>query len=213
MPGRVVRLGVHLDWLEVSVSVEDGAGCTSCAAVPADMHLGTEGPLCDRCFDDRVVASTGLPRLPDAPAPVAIADADGTPQTMVYRLSRGPAGISVRLVEADPPPDGGYEFEEFGDHDADPSMLLDLVTVRADTEMARRYLTRTKSGQLQIGHDEDGGADEVVGRIETVEPFGPLTVVVDGRAVTWDELGQALSPYEGWQFVLRITDRFGDPRH
>jgi hypothetical protein len=28
-----------------------------------------------------------------------------------------------------------------------------------------------------------------------------------------DELGEAFSSYEGWQFVLRITDRFGDPRH
>lgn len=63
--------------------------------------------------------------------PVAILDAEGKPHTMVYRLSRGPAGIAARLVEQDPPPDGGYEFEEFGDHDAEPSMPLDLVTVRA----------------------------------------------------------------------------------
>jgi hypothetical protein len=195
------------------VSVADSAGCTSCGGVPADMHLNTEGPLCDRCFDDRIVASTGLPRLPDAPPSVAIADADGTPHTMIYRLSRGPAGISVRLVEHDPPPDGGYEFEEFGDHDADPRMLLGLVTVRADSEMARRYLTRTESGQWKISHDDDRGADEVIGRIDTVEPFGALTLVVDGRVVTWDELGKALSPYEGWQFALRITDPFGDPRH
>jgi hypothetical protein len=65
----------------------------------------------------------------------------------------------------------------------------------------------------EIRHDEGRGGDEVVGRIEMVEPFGPLTLVVDGRAVTWEELGKALSPYEGCQFVLRITDRFGDPRH
>jgi hypothetical protein len=181
--------------------------------MPADMHLGTEGPLCDRCFDDRIVQGTGWPRLPDAPAPVAVADADGALHTMIYRLSRGPAGISARLIERDPPPDGGYEFEEFGDHDADPNILLDLVTVRADTEMARRYLTRTETGPWEIRHDDDAGADEVVGRIETVEPFGPLTLVVDGRAVAWDDLGKALSAYEGWQFVLRIADRFGDPRH
>jgi hypothetical protein len=152
------------------VGAGDSAGCTLCGRVPADMHLGTEGPLCDRCFDDRIVASTGLPRLPDAPDPVAIADADGTPHTMIYRLSRGPVGISARLVEQDPLPDGGYEFEEFGDHDADPSMLLDLVTVRADTEMARRYLSRTESDRWEIRHDEGRGADEVVGRIEMVEP-------------------------------------------
>lgn len=60
-----------------------------------------------------------------------------------------------------------------------------------------------------IRHDEDRLADEVVGRIG---PLGPLTLVVDGHAVSWDESGEALSPYEGWQFVLRITDRFGDPR-
>jgi hypothetical protein len=176
------------------------------------MHLGTEGPLCDRCFDDRIVAGTGLPRLPDAPTPVAITDADGTAHVMTYRLSPGPTGISARLVEQDPPPGGGYEFEEFGDHDADPKMLLDLVTVRADTEMTRRSLTRNISGQWEICHDEGSPATEVVGRIETVPPFGPLTLVVDGHAVSWDELGQALSAYEGWQFVLRITDPSGDPR-
>jgi hypothetical protein len=176
------------------------------------MHLGSEGPLCDRCFDDRIAAGTGLPRLPNAPSPVTIADADGSSHTMIYRLSRGPAGISARLVEVNPPPGGGYEFEEFGDNDADPEMLLDMVTARAGTEMARRSLTRASSGHWEICHDEGSFAAEVVGRIETVPPFGPLTLVVDGHAVSWDELSQALSPYEGWQFVLRITDRFGDPR-
>jgi hypothetical protein len=176
------------------------------------MHLNSEGPFCDRCFDDRIAAHTGFPHLPDAPPPVEILDADGNPHTMVYRLSRGPGGISVRLVEQNPPPDGGYEFEEFGDHDADPTMLLDLVTVHADTEMAGRYLTRSDTGEWQITHDEGSFASEVVGRIEQVEPFGPLTLVIDGRAVTWDELGRALSAYEGWQFVLHIADRFGDPR-
>jgi hypothetical protein len=57
-------------------------------------------PFCDRCFDDRIAASTGPPRraCPTRHPRVAILDAD-------------------------------------------PSMVLDLVTVRADTEMARHYLT------------------------------------------------------------------------
>jgi hypothetical protein len=194
------------------MSVAGSAGCVSCGGMPADMHLGTEGPLCDRCFDDRISAGTGLPRLPDVPPPVAITGADGSSRTMIYRLSRGPAGISARMAEQDPPPDGGYESEEFGDHDADPTMLLDLVTARARTEMARRSLTRNGSGRWEICHEEGRLADEVVGRIETVPPFGALRLVVDGHAVSWGELGQALSPYEGWQFALRITDRFGDPR-
>lgn len=194
------------------MSVADSASCVSCGKQPTNMHLGSEGPLCDRCSDDRVAASTGFPRLPGAPPPAEIADADGTSRTMIYRLFRGPAGISARLAEQDPPPDGGYEFEEFGDHDADPKILLDLVTARGRSEMIRRNLTRNGSGGWEICGGEENFADEVVGRIEAVLPFGPLTLAVDGRAVSWDELGQALSPYEGWQFVLRIADPSGDPR-
>jgi hypothetical protein len=86
-------------------------------------------------------------------------------------------------------------------------MLPDLVTVRADTEMARRRLPLTDSGGWEICHDEGRLADEVVGRIETVSPFGPMTLVVDGHAISWDELGQAFSPYEGWQFVAYVDGR------
>ena len=84
--------------------------------------------------------------------------------------------------------------------------------MRADTEMARRILTRTGPGQWEICHDEGSLADEVAGRIEMVSPSGPPTLVVDGHAVTWDELGQPLSPYEGRQFVPRIADPSDDPR-
>lgn len=59
-----------------------GSGCVSCGRPSADMHLDDVGPLCDRCFDDRVSASTGVPRLLDPPEPVVLADADGVAHTL-----------------------------------------------------------------------------------------------------------------------------------
>ncbi len=40
----------------------------------------------------------------------------------------------------------------------------------------------------------------------------PFNVVIDGRVLTWEELGQALEPYEGWNFRLVIEDRVEEAR-
>lgn len=96
---------------------------------------------------------------------------------MIYRLSPGPTGVSARLVEQDPSANGGDEFEELGSRDANPRMLLDLITVRAGTEMARRSLTRTGSGRWELRHDEGRRADEAVGRIEAVGHYGWIATV------------------------------------
>jgi hypothetical protein len=41
---------------------------------------------------------------------------------------------------------------------------------------------------------------------------GPYEVIVDGRTLTWDELGRALEAFEGWRFRLVIEDRCVDLR-
>jgi hypothetical protein len=32
-------------------------------------------------------------------------------------------------------------------------------------------------------------------------------VIIDGRDITWDELGRMMMTYEGWQFKLEIRDQ------
>ena len=32
-------------------------------------------------------------------------------------------------------------------------------------------------------------------------------VVIDGREISWDELGRMLATFEGWQFKLEFRDR------
>ena len=39
-----------------------------------------------------------------------------------------------------------------------------------------------------------------------------ITEVVDGRTMSWEALGLALEPYEGWGFRLVIEDRVRDVR-
>jgi hypothetical protein len=35
----------------------------------------------------------------------------------------------------------------------------------------------------------------------------PTTWVIDGRKLSWEEFGEALGSYEGWNFRLVIEDR------
>jgi hypothetical protein len=55
-----------------------------------------------------------------------------------------------------------------------------------------------------LDHDQD--LDRVESRL-IVTGDGRHQVVVDGRCLSWEELGQALEPYEGWWFRLTFHDQ------
>ena len=39
------------------------------------------------------------------------------------------------------------------------------------------------------------------------EDHGAPMVVIDGREISWDELGRMVATFEGWQFKLEFRDR------
>lgn len=194
-------------------------GCRVCGGGPADTWLSGDGPLCDRCADRRLVAATGYPPLPVSPASaVLLTGPDGRTHRLRYRIFRAPTGISLRLVEDledGAPEGGGYEFEALGDHDADVDELAAALHTEAAAEIGRCYLERDHRDQTA----GEGGAHtvsrwqvadlEVAGRFAhdpQADGEGPHGVIVDGRFLTWHELGQALSAFEGWRFRLLIDD-------
>jgi hypothetical protein len=107
-------------------------------------------------------------------------------------------------------PDDGYRFAVLGAHDADVDALVEAVTRRARDGIAKQQLEPHphRAGWLL-------GDDDVAGRLVwggSREHGAPFDVVVDGRHLTWDELGQALEPYEGWRFRLVLEDPCDDLR-
>lgn len=177
-------------------------GCDECGSLPASLALTGVGTLCDRCADRHVAELTGFPLLPDPPAPVVLSGVDGRAHRLVFRLLRGPVGISVELAETGVRREGGYEFSVLGAHDADVAALTAGVLQIAEDEIGRQY--------LRPAHHRAGWtvteADQVAGRLVFNPDGGPYGVVVDGRELSWEELGEALESYEGWRFRLVIED-------
>lgn len=183
--------------------------CRQCGRLPADMWLNGDGPLCDPCFDERISASTGWPRLPEVPAPIEITGPDGRRHVMRYRVCRAPTGISLRLREENVPRSDGYEFAVLGDHDADLAELVVAVLAEARAEIGRCYLEPGSQGGWQVA------GEEVAGRLEFDEDTGtggPRRVIVDGRPLAWEELGETLSAFEGWRIRILLDDRCLDLR-
>ncbi len=87
-----------------------------------------------------MAARTGLPRLPDPPAPLVLEGPDGRRHGFRFRIWRGPAGIEVELEETGVPVSEGFHFAVLGDHDADVDGLTRRVIELAGRAVARCQL-------------------------------------------------------------------------
>ena len=182
-------------------------GWRACGSIPADTYLGDDGPLCDPCFDRRISESSGLPRLPEVPEPVVLTDADGRQIRCHHRMRRVATGIALELRQDGAEPGEGFVFAVLGNHDADLATLADALRRRAETEVGRRWLEPAAHR-----HGWQVADTEVAGRLVYNPDGGPYRVVVDGRAMSWGELGETLESFEGWCFRLVIEDRITDLR-
>lgn len=153
---------------------------------------------------------TGYPRLPSPPPPLHLIGPDGRGHTLSFRVYRGLVGVQVELEEHLGDAEVGYHFEAIGNHDADVDELLAHVDQMARREVGRCYL---EPSHYRPGWTLDEGTMEVAGRFESRYPYGtgePRGVVVDGRALSWEEFGRALESFDGWRFRLTIDDRMDD---
>ncbi|WP_395064353.1 hypothetical protein [Paraburkholderia silvatlantica] len=93
----------------------------------------------------------------------------------------------------------GYRFRMIGEAGGDVSVLLERFVQKMRRALSVRHIDF---------HERQIIDSTVRGRIEWDEsqPGHMPLVVVDGKEVSWDELGQMLMSMEGWQFRLDIAD-------
>jgi hypothetical protein len=155
---------------------------------------------CGRCWSSLIAERAGEDVGHLEIEPITMRDAAGGEHTFHFRFIPAPRGIEAfELVDGTP---GGYTFQVLQE-DEEPR-LVELLLERMRRDLARQHL---KPCDLRRGKQRI--RDMVVrGRIEWDEDEDgrvPL-LVVDGKTLTWDELGEMLMSFEGWQFRLEILD-------
>lgn len=163
--------------------------CQDCGSAEVRTYLDNVS-LCDGCADKRVARMTGYPELPEPPPPMTLTDDDGRPHTLRFRLWRAPTGVETELEEVGVPVGEGFHMAVLGTHDANVDELIAHLRRRAHEEVGRRYLAPNKYRAGWVLAEEH---DEVAGRLvwsdDGNEVGSPYDVIVDGRTLTWGELG------------------------
>jgi hypothetical protein len=112
-----------------------------------------------------------------------------------------PTAVLALAEQLGVPAGSGYRLEIHCNQFADPGLLLPRIQARARAAVAHPYLELSEwHGWRLPGH-------ELAGRLEEEEDeqgtAGPR-VVVDGRSLSWENLGNLLKPYVGWTLELRL---------
>lgn len=182
MPGRCGRCGRSIRPDESITVSEVGQRCYSCFNEEMATQIDVE-------FDNTVLQ------------PIVLVDHDGVPRTFEIRSMLVPTGHEMLAREMSDR-EGGYRFAVLGDFDADALELFERLYEKMRAEMSVRHIEHTEHGlRLTKG-------DELVGRIEWDDDTSGETpmLVVDGKAVSWDQFGRMLMTHEGFTLRARVED-------
>ena len=184
--------------------------CDSCGQMKSpygfvDMTVdsGTRG-LCNRCFNEEAARLLGIEddfQYADL-EPVVLRDAQGDPHEFHFRTFLHASDLLFEAAELADGVPRGYVFAVSGMPGDDPLDLLQRVLTKARLGLSRTHVVESELGP-SLGEE-----DVVRGRIEwDDESQGRVPLlIVDGRPLSWDQLGTMLMTYEGFDFKLEIMD-------
>lgn len=160
--------------------------------------------ICSRCFNIEVAKLDGLNNFEHLKFdPIELVDCVGKAHLFHFQTRLFGPGVALDAFELQKGNRAGYQFQVIGEPGDDLLALLGRLIDKMRRALCLRHIVDGEFGPQIADHGL------VVGAIEWDEDRGgqvPL-VIIDGREVTWDELGRMLMPYEGWQFKLEIRDK------
>lgn len=188
-----------------AATINPSETCGNCGKVlePKDtIHVADVGSRCFACHNRDLAAHLGL-RFDETPLePIVVKDADGVPHTFAIRSLLVPTGREMIASEIPHRERGGYEFCVLGDFEAGAWDLFRQLYEKIRREVTIKHVELTDFGWHLTERDR------LEGRIEwdpDAEGQTPL-IVIDGKAITWAELGHMLMTYEGFTLRARIDD-------
>ena len=165
---------------------------------------GRYRPLCSRCFNEAAASRLGLQGFEHVVfEPVRMVDARGAKHEFQFRTRLFGPGVAIDAFELRRGGPAGYRFQVIGEPQDDPLELLGRLISKMRRALALTHLDDTDLGpqvndRLILRGTIDSDLDE--------DHRVPM-VVIDGREISWEELGRMVAAFEGWQFKLEFRDQ------
>ena len=185
--------------------------CARCGQITPTFEIVNYGSMehgyreiCLQCLNTEMAEAMGLAGFEHAKfEPVGLTDCAGEVHEFHFRTNLFGPGVSIDAFELRDGLPSGYQFQIIGNPDDDLLVLLGQLVQKIRRGLSTKHLVDGRYG-LQIA---DHGV--VRGKIEWDDAHdGRVPIlIIDGREVTWDELGRMLMSFEGWQFKLTVADK------
>ena len=160
--------------------------------------------LCGRCFNEAAASRLGLQGFKHVVfEPACMVDARGARHEFQFRTRLFGPGMAIDALQLRDGCPAGYQYQVIGEPDDEPLELLGRLIGKMRRALALTHFEDTDHGPqvndrliLRGTVDSDPDDDHRV----------PM-VVIDGREISWDELGRMVAAFEGWQFKLEFRDQ------
>lgn len=174
--------------------------CQVCKQNESYIRFG-EDHLCLNCYNEMMGKQLGV-QATSYPEGVAIKDGQGNVHQFRLKKRLDPIGI---IMDAEEERTGGYQFREYGElHENQGELLLRLLA-KVENGMSEIYVEEGEFPNGQKYHLLPN--DRLTGRVEPSREDNNIPLlVVNGKNYTWDEIGQMLMHYEGFQVKLEMVD-------
>jgi len=166
-------------------------------------HDDTTRFLCSRCYNESVSETMGLEFDHLSFHPITLTDRSGEDHTFHFQTRLFEDNILIQTLEIQDGKPKGYEFSIDGDADGDLFGLFRKLVERLRRELERKHIDPSDLTRFRIT-DEDIVRGHIAWDDETGGEVPCL--IIDGKELSWHELGRMLMTYEGFHFKLEIFE-------
>lgn len=168
---------------------------------------GADITRCWRCHNQHVADLHGVPFDHEDLPPLILRDGHGVRREIQFRVRLLGDMVAVDAFDVVDDTPGAYQLMEIGTWEDDPRELRERLAQRISRLARARHIRRRGRSAYEL-------TDEWVlrGRLTWDPEFGGYLprVAVDGRELSWEELGRMLSSFEGFQIKIEVFGREED---
>lgn len=141
--------------------------------------------------------------------PIIIKDFDGKDHKFHFTVRLLGDRVAMDAFEIKNGHPGGYEFSIFGDIEDELFGLFGKLFERLRPALSRKHIYKEETTQSWQITNDDVVRGQLHCDLDSSDERLPL-IVIDGKEISWNQFGQMLMTYEGFNFKLEIFDRSED---
>ncbi|MCC5803222.1 DUF7713 domain-containing protein [Rossellomorea vietnamensis] len=179
--------------------------CDVCNQRDARIRLTSEQEakeLCETCYNHMMELELGV-NLDAIVQSFSVEDHEGNKRNFNVHRRLDPLGIFLEVQENI---SHGYRFVVHGELKCNQKELFSLLMDKVIQGINSPSL---KLHRFPNGHQQEViGTDQVIGRVEYDETSNGNTplIIIDGKPHTWEQLGQMVTSFEGFQMKIKWFD-------